>query len=36
MSSAKKNQLNKIPQQMQNAKEEPIPFLVYNSTTRSI
>ena len=35
MSSApKKTQTNKI-QQQQIIKEEPIPFLVYNSTTRS-
>ena len=36
MSSApKKTQTNKIQQQQQIIKEEPIPFLVYNSTTRS-
>ena len=37
MSSApKKAQLNKIRQQPSIIKEEPIPFLVYNSSTRSI
>ena len=37
MSSApKKVQLNKIQQQPSITKEEPIPFLVYNSSTRSI
>ena len=37
MSSApKKTQLNKIHQQTQITKEEPIPFLVYNSSNKSI
>jgi hypothetical protein len=37
MSSApKKAQTNKIQQQPSIIKEEPIPFLVYNSSTRSI
>ena len=36
MSSApKKTQTYRIQQQPQITKEEPIPFLVYNSTTRS-
>ena len=37
MSSApKKAQINRIQQQPIITKEEPIPFLVYNSSTRSI
>ena len=37
MSSAKKkNQNIKKQQQIDDSKEEPIPFLVYDSSTRSI
>ena len=37
MTSAQtKTQYNKIEQQTSIIREEPIPFLVYNSSTRSI
>jgi hypothetical protein len=34
-SSSKKFQKNKISQPIDDEKEEPIPFLVYDSNTRS-
>ena len=35
-SAPKKSQLKKFEQDSKIIKEEPIPFLVYNSSTRSI